>query len=341
MKALFIGLGSIGQRHLRNLKSVYRGDIEIIAYRSKNSNVIIQSDMSTEICQSLDTYYGIKSFYDFNSVLKQNPDIAFIITPTSLHAETAITLAKAGCHLFIEKPLSVDLDGMDELRSIIGQNKIKLFVGFQLRFYSLLQRVKSLLNSGAAGNLLYARAKFGTYLPFHHPYEDYRISYAARKELGGGVILCLMHEIDYLYYLFGFPERLAAFGGRLSSLEMTVEDTASILFCYANNFSVSLNLSFAERKEERSLQIVGDKGKIELDFCAHHLRWYNAENDSVKDFYLPNFERNNLFMEEMRHFIDCVENNKEPEVNLDAAIDSLRISLAVKDSIKDSKMVSL
>ncbi len=341
MKALFVGLGSIGQRHLRNLKSVYSHNLQIIAFRSKESNLIIKSDMSTERCESLESYYGIKCFYDFDSVLKEKPDMAFITNPSSLHIPIAIKLARIGCHLFIEKPLSVNLNGVDELKEICEQNSVKIFIGFQMHFHPLLQQVWDLLKNGMIGNLLYARAKFGTYLPFHHPYEDYRMGYAARDDLGGGVIMCLMHELDYLCYLFGFPQTVIAFGGKLSGLQMTAEDTANIILHYRNNFSVSLTLSFAERGEERTLQIVGDKGKFDLDFYEQHLKVYNADKEALEVFQLKDFNRNNLFVDEIKHFIDCIENNRELRVTLNEGINSLKIAIAIKESISKKKIIKL
>jgi predicted dehydrogenase len=210
-----------------------------------------------------------------------------------------------------------------------------------MRFYSLLQQVRDLLEHDALGNLLYAKAKFGTYLPLHHPYEDYKTGYAAREDLGGGVIMCLMHEIDYVYYLFGLPREVVAFGGKLSDLEMSVEDTANISVRYENNFSANIILSFAERKEERTLQIVGDKGKIDLDFCEHRLKVYNADKDIFEEFRLNDVDRDDLFADEIKHFVKCIENDQTLRTDLSDGINSLKIAIAVKNSMTQNRIIAL
>lgn len=341
MRALFVGLGAVGQRHLRNLKTVCPDRLEITALRSRKANRVIQSDMATQPCDDLASFYGIQCCDNWEEALRAKPEIAFITNPSSLHMAAALALAKAGVHLFIEKPLSVNLEGVRELRLLSERNPIVVFVGFQMRFYSLLRKVKDLLRSKKIGRRLYARVKFGTFLPAHHPYEDYRMGYAAREDLGGGAVMCLIHEIDYLVDLFGFPQEVMACGGKLSDLEMSAEDTANALLRYPDRFSVNLVLCFAERNEERSLEVVGDKGKIELDLLHHDLKWYDAASGQSGHETLNNFDRNPLFLEEMRHFLECVREHKRPVVDLEDGIQSLKIGLAIKESFQQNKVVQM
>lgn len=339
MKVLIVGLGSIGQRHLRNLKNIYSDKLEIIAYRTKKSNMVINSDITVKYVDDFDSYYGIRSIYSFDTVLKEKPSIAFITNPSSLHVAFALKLANIGCHLFIEKPLSHNMNGVYELKKMCDKKKLKVAIGFQLRFHPLLKTVKDYILK--IGNLLYARAKYCTYLPSHHPYEDYKTGYAARQDLGGGVVLCLSHEIDYLNYLFGKPQEVVAFGGHLSNLSITAEDTVNALFLYPNAFSVNLVLSFAERNEERTLQIVGDKGKIDLDLIKNTLKIYTTDKNITRRYNSVKSDRDKLFMEEVSNFMDALNGKRQYCATLEEGISDLKTALGILNSLKMHTIINI
>ncbi|HSV43558.1 MAG TPA: Gfo/Idh/MocA family oxidoreductase, partial [Candidatus Bathyarchaeia archaeon] len=252
MKVLFVGLGSIGQRHLRNLRSVLGDRLEPMACRSTDRDSVIV-DGKIQAGFSLSREYGLKNFHDLDTALRAKPEMVFVTNPSSLHMPVALKAAAAGCHLFLEKPISHHLDGVKELAEIVRRQKVTVMVGYQMRFHPGYQELRQLLRQGQYGKVIAANFSWGTYLPSHHPYEDYRRGYAARRDLGGGVVLGLIHDIDMICDLFGQPLEVEAQGGRLSSLEIDVEDTVEAVMRFqgdAKEFPVNLFLSYARTKEQ-------------------------------------------------------------------------------------------
>ena len=197
MKFLIAGLGSIGRRHFRNLLTL--GERDIILYRTHQATL------------PDDELAGFPVETDLLSALSHHPDAVIISNPTALHLDIAIPAAQSGCYILLEKPVSHSMTRLGELEHAIQLNKLKVLVGFQFRFHPGLQKVKQLLDTGSIGDLLSARAHWGEYLPNWHPWEDYKLGYAARSDLGGGVVLTLSHPLDYLRWFLGDVESLWAF----------------------------------------------------------------------------------------------------------------------------------
>jgi predicted dehydrogenase len=341
MKALFAGLGGIGQRHLRNLRTLLGDEVEILAYRVRGSQQVVTPELTIDDAQQLETRYGVRAFANLDEALAQRPDIAFITNPSSLHVETAIACANAGCDLFVEKPLSDRLDGVDALLEIVATRRLVGMTGYQLRFHPGIVRLGEIVRSGMLGHLLSVRAVVGEYLPGWHRYEDYREMYAARADLGGGVILSQIHEFDYLASLFGMPHRVFALGGHWSDLEIDVEDTASILMdCHYDGRALPVHLlqDYVQRPPSRSCEVVGDRGKVVLDLAALTLTTWNDRGEATIEHF-SEFERNALFLDELRHFLECVTTRAQPVVDLRTGSYSLRIALAAKEALLSGEVV--
>jgi predicted dehydrogenase len=196
MKILIAGLGSIGRRHLRNLRTL--GQEDVVLYRTHQATLP-------------DAELGdLPTFTEQSLALDEKPDSVIIANPTALHLDVAIAAAKAGAALLIEKPISDGLAGLGEIQSALNLSGKPAMVGFHFRFHPVLNQVKALLESGQLGKPLSARAHWGEYLPDWHPWEDYRRSYAARADLGGGVVNTLSHPLDYLRWLLGEVESVSA-----------------------------------------------------------------------------------------------------------------------------------
>jgi predicted dehydrogenase len=180
----------------------------------------------------------------------------------------------------------------------------------------------------------------GEYMPGWHPWEDYRQSYAAREEMGGGSLLAQIHEMDYLYWLFGLPTRLFAVGGHLSSLEIDVEDVASVLMD-CRGIPVHLHLDYIQRPPSRTLQVIGDAGKIFIDLRASTLHQYGADGALVDAPTFEGFERNQMFIDELKHFLNCIDGKEKPLISLRDGAQSLRMALAAKESIATGAVVEL
>ena len=279
MKALFIGLGSIGQRHLRNFRDIVGSQAEVIVCRKTNHSLVI-ADGHAFKCDSLRDYYGYLDVSSLEEGLALNPDIVFVTNPSSKHIEVALISANAKANIFIEKPLSHTVDGVAELQALVNKNKLSVHVGYQTRYHHCYKDVRSVLDEAWYGNLMSASFEWGTYLPDHHPYEGYRDGYAAKSSLGGGVTLGLIHEVDLIYSFFGIPKTMSAIGGKLSSLDMTADDTVSVLMGFELNdrlVPVNLFLSYAQKYETRSFRMQFEDAVLICDLVENSINIYGSK----------------------------------------------------------------
>jgi predicted dehydrogenase len=343
LKALIVGLGSIGQRHARNLRAILGADVDLLTHRTRGLTRLLEENGVAREQESVADRLAIRECPSLDEALACEPDVAFVCNPTRFHIPLAQRLADAGCHLFLEKPISDSLDGVDDLARTVREKHLVAVVGCQLRFHPLLQRLHGLVRGGTIGRVVAARLAVGEFLPGWHPYEDYRTSYAARRDLGGGVILTLIHDLDYAYWLFGAPRRVFALGGRLGDLELDVEDTASILMdCGSDHpLPVHVQMDFLQPPPGRTCEILGSRGRITLDLATGTLRRYAEDGATAELLEVPGFARNDLFVAEMKHFLACVHGEQQPLVPLADGVATLRIALAARRSIESGSIETL
>jgi len=320
MKYLIAGLGSIGRRHFRNLLTL--GERDILLYRTHQATL------------PDDELAGFPVEIDLDAALACRPDAVIISNPTSLHLDIAIPAAHCGCHILLEKPISHSMERVEELEQAVQQNEVKVLVGFQFRFHPGLQKVKQLLEQGAIGEPLSARAQWGEYLPNWHPWEDYMQGYAARPDLGGGVVLTLSHPLDYMRWFLGDVESLWGLTSHLG-LNMPVEDLAEIGLRFDNGAIGSLHLDYDQRPTTHTLEIIGTRGTIRWDNADGITRLASVGQDDKaspwRDFLPPEgFERNQMFLDELRHFRDVLHAEAEPVCTLQDGIQALRLALAAR-----------
>ncbi len=345
MKVLVAGVGSIGQRHIRNLRTEFGDGVEILAYRTRGLDRVLTDQLSIVEGARADEHYGIEVFTDLGEALSEKPDVAFVTNPSSLHIATALQAAKAGCHLFIEKPLSHSLDGIDELARVAAEKSLVVALGYQLRFHPCIRLVGKLLAEGSIGRVLGASLHVGEYLPAWHAYEDYRQMYAARKDLGGGVVFTQIHEIDLVYSWFGMPRQAFALGGHWSELEIDVEDTASILLeCshHGRPLPAHLYMDYVQRPTTRKYEILGDCGRIVVDIVSNRVEVVSADPEKQPEVSsFPDFVRNQMFVDELKQFFDSLDGSAEPEVSLADGVQSFKIAMAAMQSIEAGTSVKL
>lgn len=328
MKFLIAGFGAIGRRHLNNLRA--HGEEDILLYRTQHS-ILSEKDVK-----------GIPVETSLEAALAHRPDAVIISNPTALHLDVAIPAARAGCAILMEKPISNHFERVDELQKIVQQNKVKVLVGFQFRFHPTLRQVAQWLNDGEIGAPLSVYAHWGEYLPDWHPWEDYHKSYSARIDLGGGVVNTLSHPIDYLHWLIGEAEELAAMIGNSSELNLDVEDTAVILFRYKSGAIGSVHLDYVQRPPRHSLEIIGNCGTIVWDNSTGIARLYRSSETRWIEVSPPEgFERNQLFLDEMEHFIQVVKGDVAPFCTLQDGIAALKITEAIYQSAQEKTFIHL
>lgn len=339
-----IGLGAIGQRHLRNLHALTGPDLEVLAYRVRRLPHVVTDRLEVDDRSNVEECYGIRVFDDLDQALKRRPDLVLVCNPSSLHVPVALRAARAGCHLFLEKPLSHTLESVPELIEAVESRGLVALVGYQMRFHPCLRRLRDALRAGTVGRVVAVRMEVGEYLPGWHAYEDYRQSYAARPELGGGAMLSQIHEMDAIYWLFGLPERVFAIGGHLSRLEIDVEDTASTLMqCRIDGRAVPVHLhqDYLQRPPARGCQVIGDAGKVVVDLRAPGITIYGGDGQVVEQAAFADFQRNQLFRDEMAHLLACLRGEQAPAVTVRDGAQSLRMALAAKESIETGRVVEL
>lgn len=340
MKILIAGLGSIGRRHFRNLISL--GETNLVLLRTRKATLpddeLAGYPVETNLRDALEIH---------------KPEAVVVANPTALHLDVAIPAAKAGCHILLEKPVSHSLGGLDTLQKIVEKSGSKILVGFQFRYHPTLNKARELIQSGALGQALTVHAHWGEYLPNWHPWEDYRQSYAARADLGGGVIGTLTHPLDYLRYLLGDIEALWSFNGHLSPLELDVEDVSEIGLKFATGALGGVHVNYVQRPPVHRLEIVGTNGTLRWDNADGILHFYklpaafgsytdNPPAPVIETFAPPDgFERNQLFVAQTRHFLETARGESEPVCSLADGIMALRLALAAKESQQTGQIVKM
>jgi len=331
MKFLIAGLGSIGRRHFRNLIAL--GEKDIILLRSHRATL------------PDDELAGYPIETDIHEALKRHkPNAVIVANPTALHLDIAIPAAEAGCHILLEKPVSNSLERLDTLQNAAQKSGSKILVGFQFRYHPTLNKARELIQSNALGKILTVHVHWGEYLPQWHPWEDYRQSYAARADLGGGVIRTLTHPLDYLRYLIGEVDSLWSFNGHISDLELDVEDVAEIGLKFSNGAIGGVHLNYFQRPPVHRLEIVGTNGTLRWDNADGILHFHQMTTDfgsyadnppaPVTQTFAPpdGFERNQLFVSQTRHFVETARGESEPVCSLEDGIMALSLALAAKES---------
>jgi len=345
-KVLITGLGSIGQRHARCLREMYGDRVELHAFRSRGLRQVINDDMTIIPDVSPVKHYGIIEHDDMDSALAKGMDAVFVTNPPDLHVTTAQRAVQAGAHIFIEKPLSHSMKGVDLLISETKKAGLVCMVGHQLRYHVLTKKIREIISEGLLGKMTSAGLVFAEYLPGMHPYEDYRLSHAASEQRGGGAILSLDHDIDIACHLFGLPNRLFCMGGHYSKLEIGAEDTAHVLMeiSYEDGpMTVHLHLDFIQRPTRREWTIIGELGSIHANLVDNTLSVDTYHGGCHKNNFeqFPSFERNSMFKDEIKEFFKAVETKTNSSLGLQEARDILKVTMAAKKSLSIKESVCL
>lgn len=320
---LIAGLGSVGRRHLTNLRALGWRDIR--CYRTGRST-LPDADLS-----------GTPVDYDLDGALAHQPLAVIVANPTALHLDVASAAARAGAHLFIEKPVSHALAGVAELEAEVRSRQLTALVGFQFRFHPGLRQLRRWIESGAIGTVVSAQAHWGEYLPDMHPWENYRGGYAARPELGGGVLLTLCHPFDYLRWLVGDIEDAAAIASRRDPLGLAVETSVDTVLRFANGASGHVHLDFVQRPTEHRLSIIGTEGTMSWNQADHTARLFSSATSQWEVVPPPAaFERNTMFLDEMRHFLACLRGDEQPICTLADGRAALEAIDAARRTIRET-----
>ncbi len=320
------GAGSIGRRHLGNLRKL--GLTQLAACDPDPSRLeYVASEFQIQCFSSFEE--GLKSF---------QPAIVLVCTPPVLHVPQAMQALRAGADVFIEKPISDKIDGVTEMEEEAVRRGAIVQVGYNLRFNPGIQLLKRLIGENVAGRILWARAEVAQYLPEWRPWQDYRQSYTARRELGGGIILDASHEIDYMLWLLGAPRELTCMAGQVSELDVNVEDCATILIRFASGAQADIHMDFVQRSASRSCVLAGERATLQWYYPRNEVSIIRPESETEVIKY--DFEANQMYVAELEDFLSRVHDRKGTNHSLAESKLALEISLAALQSAAERKWVS-
>jgi predicted dehydrogenase len=292
MKVLVIGCGSIGHRHIRALRTL--GIDNIGALRTQKGHF---KQLDQDIQSVVKTFTTEKEAYDWQ------PTHMVISNPTSLHLRFVKRAIELDIPYFVEKPLCVDADEINNIPGIKGSSGL---VGYNLRFHGLFTEMNDLIKSGKYGDRISASLYVGHYLPFWHPEQDYSSRYESRKDLGGGVLRTLCHEIDLAQYYFGRITRLYAKVGKLSKLKLDVDDNVDIISTTENDVRVKIHLDYLNPVPVRFGRILFAQGLMEYDFIRSNIYFTDYDNKERLCLYSQKESYDVQYTMQMDHFINGI-----------------------------------
>jgi predicted dehydrogenase len=320
MKGLLVGYGSIGRRHLANFHGL-----------GVDEWAVVHTGMGT---LPLEPPCPVTTYADLVSALRhEEPTFAVIANPTNLHVPTMLACIEAGCHVLVEKPVSHTLDGLDALEGAARQHGRGVLVGFQFRFHPALKRIRALLESRVIGAPLHAQVVWGEYLPGWHPWEDWRISYAARLELGGGVHHTICHPLDYLRMLFGDATAVLASLSDHRPLGLDVPEAADVFLRFGHGVAAQVHLDYWSRPTQHRVDIFCTGGTIRWDYITGEFKIWSEANESWQPEEFPSVDdRNDLFVAEASHFLEVIEGGAQPACTLQDGIAAVRLCAMIERS---------
>jgi len=275
-------------------------------------------------------------FSSIDEALAIRPQAAVIANPATMHLNAAMRLAGAGVHLLVEKPLTTSTAGLAEWIGTTEANGIVLMVGYNLRFLPSLRCFRDLLMEDRIGRVLSVRAEVGQWLPAWRPGCDYRESVSARAALGGGVLLELSHEIDYLRWLFGEVEWVRAVQLRQSDLEIDVEDTAHLILGMAGAgwapLVAALNMDFIRRDATRTCTAIGSHASLRWNGLADTVEVFEPDRNVWQELFHGRRDPEESYRAQLWHFLNCVAAGQKPMVSGGEGLAAVRIVEAARRS---------
>jgi predicted dehydrogenase len=324
MRWVVVGAGSIGRRHLRNLLA--RGERDLVAVRREPS--ALDADLrDVRVVRSI-------------TEARTREAIAIVCTPTARHIDDALAALGAGCHVLVEKPLADAVDRVDELRAAATSAGRTIGVAHCFRFHALLKLIRRELASGRIGRPQTAKVWCGQHLADWRPGRDYRETYSARREEGGGVLLDLVHELDYSDWLFGPVTDVSAEARNTGTLEIDVEDVADVVLRADGGAVVSCHLDYLARPATRGGRVDGERGSIAWDLLTGTAEVNDGRTS--EPLTLPaTWDREDMYRDELTAFADAVRGGAAFPVGVDAGARAVRIALAAKESSSSGRPVAL
>jgi predicted dehydrogenase len=312
-----IGLGNISIRHRRNLKQLYP--------MASIYGMSASGRPSTETVSDCDVFVT-----SMEELIKYKIDLAIVASPASLHAAHAIPLITAGIPVLIEKPVATSVADCNAIIDASREHNVPVAVGYCLRYLPSAAILKKILDEQKIGHLYNVMIETGQYLPDWRPSKDYRTCVSARAELGGGVLLELSHEFDYIQWLLG-PLRVEHAVLRSSeTLGLSVEDTADVLAINASGVIASIHLDFLQRKAHRKCRFIGSEGTLEWDLIQNQVTLISASGAHVI-YSDAEWDKNKMYLAMISDFVRLIHGEASLSVNLKDATRTVALIEKIKE----------
>jgi len=316
MRIAVLGCGSIGRRHLENLRTL--GHVDLLAF-----------DPASLTCEKVSKELGVSSYTQLKDIWSLKPNVVLVTAPTNLHVELALAASRHGCHLFIEKPLSHSLIGVGELCAEVELRNLTSMVGCNMRFHPCQVMVKKLIDNGAVGEAVAARIQSGSYLPRWRG-SEYLQSYSASPEFGGAILDCI-HEIDLALWYFGPAIVVGSVLLPAPTIGLETEGLAEILLQHRSGTLSSVHLNFVQRDYRRCCQIIGSEGTVYWDFEKHQVDVYGGDGKLDRVLQEPaGWQTNQMYLNEIAHFLECVDKKRATINPISSGLAALNIALAAR-----------
>jgi len=327
--ALVIGAGSIGQRHIRNLRKI--GIRIIVALRSKKGHY-----------KKLPKELSVIEVDNWEDAIAENPDIAIISNPSSLHVETARKVVNYVKGVFIEKPISDSTNECQNLIDIFNEKKVVSFVGYNMMFHPIIENIIKFYNENDVGEVVNIQSQVGQWLPDWHPYEDYKNAYYARKDLGGGVALTLIHEIHLAIELAGFPTSVVGEISGYDELELEVDVCSDLMIKHKSGAVSQIHLDYLQQPFHRSGLITFKTGWLAYDFTKMELIGQKKSNDIRTIWSDKNYDNNQAYIDQMSKFVRFVEEGRlKHDYDASKSLKSLNVVESFFKSSKSGEKISI
>jgi predicted dehydrogenase len=298
-RALIVGLGSIGKRHLRLLRSVLPdADIRVLRHSGCGRT----------------PEYADACFDQIGAACNFKPQLSVVASPSSYHLQVGMALAEAGSHLLVEKPVSDRAEGVLELVERCKARNLQFQVGYNLRFLESLQAFRAELAIGNVGTVYSVRCEIGQYLPTWRPGTDYRKSVSASARLGGGVLLELSHELDMLRWIFGEPEWVSAWLGKQSELEIDVEDCVMLNAGFVGGPVAQVGMDFLRRDATRRCTAIGELGTLYWDAGEGAVSRFDPEREEWVQVFRSGEDRDDSYIAQINAILSAIDRGQPNEI---------------------------
>lgn len=321
LHGVVVGLGSIGNRHLNNLIELGVGRLTVIRRpNSQNAQFTPPENVATS--------------YSLSETLESNPDFAIICNPSHLHAASAIQFLEADVHVLIEKPLG-QFVGENEKRliEVSKDSNIVCAMAYSMRYHPAYRLAYEQVRSGAIGKCLYAKAWFEGYLPAWHPWEDYKQSYAAQREQGGGVLRTLDHELDFMNWVLGPAKSATGLAANTEGIAIDADDLAMYVLEHPDNVTSQITVSFCRQPQSRGFEFVGDTGVLSFRFEKGTLiKYTDGKEQTILD--VTNYDINQMYVDMAKDFLNSIVDQTSPLLPLlSTGVDSLNAIARVSQNV--------